>query len=289
MRFSFNFYSLFFLLFCLTSCGQDNKNSDAVEKLIYTLKIQSANPYETYVNDTPLEKDHNTGTTDFELIINDLLQKNANQKIKAVIFHKKDEKFLRNIDINYFIIKIILYEGMNNYYSQNGKIIKEFHLKNNENSNLPIISNDFLVELDVPFNLTSWSSSQDLSKENQEELKKEVVAMYKSVQNIINKGDIKSFYEINKTRDKEVYTSLYNDEKTIQDDKQYISDRLTKSKGNIKELKDYQMKLYNNGKTVTLELSNGETPLYAEDSEEIYTYFILLHRPKAGAPLEIIR
>ena len=154
---------------------------------------------------------------------------------------------------------------------------------------MPVVEKSEFVDIDIPYKVTGWSGSVDLSKENQTVLKNEVLLKYSELREIINKGEIKEFLNQNKARDREVYEGFYNDKEVIAEDKQYLEERISKSKNNMVQINDYHVKMYGNGKVIALEKNDGKSALYADDSENLYYYVILLHRPKPGTPLEVIR
>lgn len=163
----------------------------------------------------------------------------------------------------------------------------EINLK--DQKEMPVVKKAEFVDIDVPFKVTGWSGSVDLSKENQTVLKNEVLLKYSELREISNKGEIKEFLNQNKARDREVYESFYNDKEVIAEDKQYLEDRISKSKNHMVQINDYHVKMYGNGKVIALEKNDGKSALYADNSENLYYYVILLHRPKPGTPLEVIR
>ncbi|KEY18994.1 hypothetical protein [Kaistella antarctica] len=163
----------------------------------------------------------------------------------------------------------------------------EINLK--DQKEMPVVEKSEFVDIDIPYKVTGWLGSVDLSKENQTVLKNEVLLKYSELREIINKGEIKEFLNQNKARDREVYEGFYNDKEVIAEDKQYLEERISKSKNNMVQINDYHVKMYGNGKVIALEKNDGKSALYADDSENLYYYVILLHRPKPGTPLEVIR
>lgn len=259
------------------------------EQPIYTLKVTSGNPYESYINNMVLEKDYLTGSSDSELIINDLILKSGKQKLQIVLLPNDGNKTVDKLGIDYLTLSIYRYNnGYTSYVERKSTLIYEFKL-DDPHVEMPIITKEWIFNIDVPYKLKNWEHSIDLRKEDEDKLLKEVVDYYNHLANIINKGDKNSFLTIMKVRDSEVFKSLYNDAELIKEDEQYIDNRLSKSIGNIQPIKNYNIVFYGNGKIVTLEDKKGETPLFAEDKNNIYSYQIYLHRPYPNAPLEVIR
>ena len=84
---------------------------------------------------------------------------------------------------------------------------------------MPVVEKSEFVDIDIPYKVTGWLGSVDLSKENQTVLKNEVLLKYSELREIINKGEIKEFLNQNKARDREVYEGFYNDKEVIAEDK----------------------------------------------------------------------
>ena len=116
----------------------------------------------------------------------------------------------------------------------------EINLK--DQKEMPVVEKSEFVDIDIPYKVTGWLGSVDLSKENQTVLKNEVLLKYSELREIINKGEIKEFLNQNKARDREVYEGFYNDKEVIAEDKQYLEDRISKSKNNMVQINDYHFK-----------------------------------------------
>ncbi len=266
--------------------NHSKKEIDMEKTPVYTIKISAANPYEVLVNDMPFEKDYNNGSSTVELPINDLILRSGKQIIKIKILPNSGGNTVDQSGLNYFNLKVLQYTSVSSIGS-NGKLIKEITLK--DQKELPIVTIEKIVNLEVPYNVQGWSKSQDLAKEDKTVLKNEVLSKYQELKNVLNKGDLKSFLSENKIRDKEVHSAFYNDKEMKNEDEDYMKNRVKKSANHMAEIKDFQMKFYGNGKVVSLERNDGNSALFADDSNNLFYYAILLHRPKPGSPLEIIR
>lgn len=267
---------------------KNEKKSPMKEQPIYTIKISSANPYEIYVNDMPLEKDHETGSSNTETPFNDFVLKSGVQQFKIMLFPNKGKTVVDKAGINHVEVKIYKYtKGLSNMTPDNAVILKQIDLKDMQE--MPVVIKQFAVALDVPYEIKGWSQSVDLSKENQEKLRSEVLAKYDELRLIINSGNIKGFTDQYKVRDKEVNESFLNNPDAIDEDMDWMQQRIATSKGKMQNISNAVMKLNGNGKIVYLENAKHESPLISTDGKNEEVYNILLHRPKPGAPLEIIR
>ena len=259
------------------------------ESPIYSLKVISGNPYETYVNNLVVEKDYDEGTTDHELLINEYILSSGDQKIGVTLLPNQGEEYIDKLSLEYFKLQIFIYEkGWLDYEKNNKKLVKELKIPATEKQ-LPLIKYEWKFLANVPYKNTGWINSVKLTNENQEKLNKEVLEFYEKQRTILDKGDYNQYLKILEKRDNEVFGSIYATEKIMKDDKEYMTNRILKSKGNMEVLKDFHMVFYAEGKVVTLELKNGKSPLYASNKTTLFRYRLLIHRPKKGEPLEVIR
>ena len=264
------------------------KQAAMKEKPIYTIKITSANPYEIYVNDMPLEKDHEVGSSNTETPFNDFILKSGIQQFKIRIFPNKGKTVVDKAGIDYIDVKIYKYsKGLSNMTPDNATVIKQIDLKDLQEQ--AVVEKQFTLTLSVPYNIKGWSDSVDLSKEDQNKLKTEVLATYNEIRSLINSGDIAGFTKKYKVRNAEVNASFLDNAEAIKEDDEWMKTRVSNSKGHMKPITNVMMKLNGNGKIVYIENEKQESPLISDDGKYEEVYNILLHRPKPGAPLEIIR
>ena len=287
------------IIFSISSC-QKKKTEEKVivnnlknknkmnEQPIYTLAISVANPHEVYLNDMPLIKDYNEGSSNFEMPMNDFILKSGQQNLKIVLLPEKGKTMVDKLGIDHVDIKIFRYSsGLSNMSPDKRTIVKVINLK--EFNELPILIKVVEFNAIVPYELVGWSKSVDLSKENQEKLKKDVLAKYEELSRILNNGDYDGFLKENKSRDTEVDKCFYYDIDAQKEDEEFLKNRISKSKNNMVELKEYKLVLYGNKKLITMENIRGKSSLCGDNGKTLFTYFILLHRPNPNTSLEIIR
>ncbi|MCO7186539.1 hypothetical protein NH341_14045 [Tenacibaculum sp. XPcli2-G] len=168
---------------------------------------------------------------------------------------------------------------------------------------LPYYEHTFTFYAEVPYEVTGWSESQDLTKMNQKQLEKEVVAFYNNLSDVIYNQDEAKWVSLVKKRELEFLKSeAYNDV-----NKESIKDRIRSfkqifdSKFKKKEpLDKYEMIFGGNGRIVALKsLIDRGYGAFSHGYEEVtrdgrkskirnYEY-IYLHKPKGSNKLEIIR
>ncbi|MCG8860109.1 hypothetical protein, partial [Tenacibaculum finnmarkense] len=147
-----------------------------------------------------------------------------------------------------------------------------------------------------PYNLTGWSNSVDLTKENQEKLFKEVEAYYLELIKDFENKDIPAIAKKYYTKEKEIAQALFFKEK--EEKSRWHKDILGEvlhTTAKIEKIKDHYLGFYGNGKVVNLLRTQiGFKPLVIEteneDGKKAYLKLdVYLHRPAPGAPLEMIR
>ncbi|CAZ94492.1 hypothetical protein [Zobellia galactanivorans] len=259
-------------------------------KPLYSLKITSGNPYESYINDVVLEKDYEEGSTDHELPINDLILSSGTQEIKIKLLPNRGKNEVNKLDVEYFEAKIYLYEnGLTSYSEQKKTLLHTFKFKNFV-PNQPSMIAVWKFEAKVPYQHMGWSESVDLSKENKDDLLNETLQKYQEIRSIINEGNYSKYLKELSKKNIEKFDSFFADKDVKNDDLERLTNRIIDSKNNMRPLTNYHLCLYGKGKLVSLENMNHESPLIADIKDEYEEVFnIFLHRPKPGAPLEVIR
>ena len=150
---------------------------------------------------------------------------------------------------------------------------------------------------DVEYDLVGWSESVDLRKEDPDKLLEEVLKLYKSTGRALVKGDYQTFFTLTEKKIKEIAQCWYSDSiGMIQDLKPYKKFVNYEDK-KLKPLDNFSIHFFGNGKMIGLYDKSGKykgNPSLKmsgkkNDRKKVNFLFLHLHRPKKGAPLEIIR
>lgn len=143
-------------------------------------------------------------------------------------------------------------------------------------------------DADVPYELTGFTNSSDLSSEDPKPLLAEVLEYYKHVHEVINKGDAKDYLQLyQKSREREMI-SMYMDEQKQKEYLQKLEKRISSSKGFMQPLEDYRLLIHPNGRLISLIKPDGTSPLYSKDSEGKWKrYGLDLHRVKGSHKFEV--
>ena len=171
---------------------------------------------------------------------------------------------------------------------------------------VPYFEQEWEVELtELPYELEGWSKGQDLRKWDKKELEKKVVAFHQKIRKILNDGNSEEWMKLIKKRFDEVCIFDYLSEKRIEKDLEEIKEDVEEySKGTMIPLEDYELKLYAEGKLVTLERKthtkefNNYSPLDIKGWSPLISkgttygaapYPILLYLPQGSDEFVIIR
>lgn len=171
---------------------------------------------------------------------------------------------------------------------------------------VPYFEQEWEVEItDLPYELEGWSKGQDLRKWDKKELEKKVVAFHQKIRKILNDGNSEEWMKLIQKRFDEVCIFDYLSEKRIEKDLEEIKEDVEEySKGTMIPLEDYELKLYAEGKLVTLERKthtkefNNYSPLDIKGWSPLISkgttygaapYPILLYLPQGSDEFVIIR
>ena len=171
---------------------------------------------------------------------------------------------------------------------------------------VPYFEQEWDVEItDLPYELEGWSKGQDLRKWDKDKLEKKVVAFHQKIRKILNDGNSEEWMKLIQKRFDEVCIFDYLSEKRIEKDLEEIKEDVEEySKGTMIPLEDYELKLYAEGKLVTLERKthtkefNNYSPLDIKGWSPLISkgttygaapYPILLYLPQGSDEFVIIR
>ena len=171
---------------------------------------------------------------------------------------------------------------------------------------VPYFEQEWDVELtELPYELEGWSKGQDLRKWDKDKLEKKVVAFHQKIRKILNDGNSEAWLKLIQKRFDEVCIFDYLSEKRIEKDLEEIKEDVEEySKGTMIPLEDYELKLYAEGKLVTLERKthtkefNNYSPLDIKGWSPLISkgttygaapYPILLYLPQGSDEFVIIR
>lgn len=155
-----------------------------------------------------------------------------------------------------------------------------------------------IFNADVPYQITGWSESKDLRKEDPDQLLKEILASYKEYSDILTRRDSVRLSDLVYQKEKDYAQALFLDR--VGSQKQWDTyDTIIKAKKlQMEPLKNYKLKFYGSGRLVTLERTDypfiGQPALRADvmdaQGEEYTEYYInYFHKKQGTDELKLIR
>ena len=296
LKISFTVFSML-LFFC--NCHS------ATGKTSYIVHVNALSPYELYIDDILIDfyyGDNISNTTE----LNPYLLRNGKHTLKIRFLPKQDapDKMVSPKDI--------IFNETAKWHIYFSRISPDKHAPlgySNEidyaKSELRILAPATAVpfweqtwEIDVkglPYQVKGWSESQDLRKTDKDILQKEVVAYFSNLIDLLDKGKIDEFDKLCKKREEELDIVTYTTPEDSKIDDQKNKEKMLKlCPGNMQPLDNYEMKIYGNGKLVTLVIPNGKfrnwTALMSKTTKgRVTSWGAILHKPKGSATFEIIR
>lgn len=268
----------------------------------YLLNIGKATnfSFELLVNDVPVFLNFRPGIMTGTIPINEAVLKPGVQTLTVRMTPPVEKGFYMASEIDFSIVDLRLNIEYGDYTKEKASAFKEvFKYKlSKKEGKLPY------YEVNLSFNapivayendIVGWENSVDLSKENKEDLLKEVEAFYRemidlySISRDVNGLAGKYYTRILDFSKCYKMTEASEFQEHIDGWVEYVNDQ----KPFI--FSGYVMKFYGNGRLVKLAKMDdryyiNKSALMREDSKGNYIeHNILLHRPSPGAPLEVIR
>jgi hypothetical protein len=299
------------IILTLLNCNNTQKKMKIqqipLEKQItYMIDLTLKTPHELYINDI-LAVSRSRGSN-AAIDINPYVLKNGKYKIKLRLlpYWHLNETTVSKSDIE----NARLFFGS---YIRNKETDEILNYKADvalpivaPKEDVPYFEQEWEVEItDLPYELEGWSKGQDLRKWDKKELEKKVVAFHQRTRKILNEGNSEAWLKLIQKRFDEVCIFDYLSEKRIEKDLEEIKEDVEEySKGTMIPLEDYELKLYAEGKLVTLERKthtkefNNYSPLDIKGWSPLISkgttygaapYPILLYLPQGSDEFVIIR
>ena len=299
------------IILTLLNCNNTQKKMKIqqipLEKQItYMIDLTLKTPHELYINDI-LAVSRSRGSN-AAIDINPYVLKNGKYKIKLRLlpYWHLNETTVSKSDIE----NARLFFGS---YIRNKETDEILNYKADvalpivaPKEDVPYFEQEWDVELtELPYELEGWSKGQDLRKWDKDKLEKKVVAFHQKIRKILNDGNSEEWMKLIQKRFDEVCIFDYLSEKRIEKDLEEIKEDVEEySKGTMIPLEDYELKLYAEGKLVTLERKthtkefNNYSPLDIKGWSPLISkgttygaapYPILLYLPQGSDEFVIIR
>ncbi|WP_281309509.1 hypothetical protein [Flavobacterium flavigenum] len=281
--------TLLIIVVIFTTSGQEKKQN-MIKNPYYIAEITSSRcSVELSVNGVPaynhFEEANTASTATIEWPINPFIIENGLQHFEIKVMPLKNSTLI--LEKAFIKIKIFKSEAILEYVPQE-LVSKEIEITFLDKKKLPIYIMKDVFEAELPFNFSAWKNSVDLSKEDSDELYKEIIKCNEEIATIYQTSNQENYKKKFKIRDSELNKSLYlpsSDEPPFLPQDKYI----LPLPNNL-----YKLELYANGKLASVRMLY-ELPGFRYDpkikNEEAigFSLNVYFHRKERGLPLEIIR
>ena len=301
-------------LLLLQGCGQAQKTDKQIiqetmqaievpkqykQEPFYYVGIYSANiKWELFVNDVQMFAHYQGKITSPIVPLNYRILGSGKQKITFRIYPPNGQAVLGK----YASFRMRLFYNKNFRDNEDPEIpILNFELPYEETKDLPYFEKSFEFEAQVPYQITGWTKSKDLTKVP--DLEQKVVKKIEELRTILENKDSEAYFQAVMPRWKEQFIFLYATQQEIENFFQEYS--LTNGEFSkifddiqILPIEDYQIILEPNNRLVKLRQKNGDSftdgikfkAIDKEDKQEITGgYYFRFHIPEGSDELEVIR
>ncbi|WP_430875789.1 hypothetical protein [Gilliamella sp. G0441] len=303
-----------FLLSCfLFSCGQAQKTDKQIiqetmqaievpkqykQEPFYYVGIYSSNiKWELFVNDVQMFANYQGKITSLIVPLNYNILGSGKQKITFRIYPPNGQAVLG---------KYATFDLRGEYYRDKRNMEKydsflNFKLPYGQVEDLPYFEKSFEFEAQVPYQITGWTKSKDLTKVP--DLEQKVVKKIEALRTILENKDTEAYFQAVMPRWKEQFICLYATQEEIEN---YLQEHsLTNGEVSkifddiqILPIKDYQIIIEPNNRLVKLRQKNWNSftdgikfkAIDKEDKKKTTgSYFFRFHIPEGSDELEVIR
>ncbi|MCY0977818.1 hypothetical protein PGH12_15745 [Chryseobacterium wangxinyae] len=307
----------FFLFSCLIilnfGCSQSTKSNDfnikqvAQDKqILYMIEGIAGIPIVVYFNDIKISEENTPLNTAIDL--NPYVLKNGKYKIRIKIFpvFRSGQTIISPEDIKtcrFSFGSYIRNKKTDDITNYNAGLSLPITIPS---KSLPYFEQEWEIEIkDLPYELEGWSKGQDLRKLDQKQLENKAISFHEKLRKILNDGNADEWIKLTNKRSLETSIFYYSDtqdfEKALTNNTEDVTNRC---KNNMISLEDYEMKIYADGKLVTLERKthtkgfNNKSPLDLKgwgalirkgQKSGAADYRVLLYLPEDSNDFVIIR
>jgi hypothetical protein len=314
--------TLSLICLCLNGCKSQEKKEISMEtqqrikyiennikkfdyEPLYQIKVKTNNCYQILINDFPVYSYYDELSGKIGFNINSAILKSGEQDLEIRIFPSYIEGDLQNEYLSskdYFTLEIQQTAWDKQGSLEKPKVIFSYERPEKDSlgeyvnyNNLKYYKEKFTFNANVPYELTGWSESEDLTKV--EGVKDKALNFYKKVIESFNRKDYDLFNTLYLKADNEWYQSEYFPLTTIE--KYQNSLYKNNFEGlSIYKLENFRVSFYCNNRIIALESLSGKN---RGNSSFAYEYInnsgmkvaewnnLFLHIPKGKTELEIIR
>ena len=260
-----HFLSLFLSLFFFLSCNsQDKKETMELKeykykndkRIVYGLDVAIPGPYEAYVNDILVEKNNETSMHNTLININQAVLKSGTYNFRIKVYPTVgEEKGIEPQTLSFLKVGLAKYEKIpvgEGALPDTYQYLESYSIAKIDKP-IPFYEVTGKFKVEVPYELEGWSKGQDLRKMDQDKLQAKVVAYYQKLWNLMNNGEANTWGELTQKRRQETAIFNYSDKNYVNEIYEREIKNMNESENRMAPLEDYIMKIYAQGKLVTLE------------------------------------
>lgn len=275
------------------------------QKITYRAGIEvGACNFQLLINDVPVAQNHGIaqGTFNTSSPINSVLLKSGKQSFKLILYPGfQDNKPVASLSKN--VIARITIEALKYKGGDVKTVVSPYSI-----IEVPSVDHPFgfagkptavyegTFSVDLPYEITGWSKSKDLRKENPQALLKQVLDTYQQFSSLITEKDEKGLQAMVYKKEKNYAQMMFLDQEATAYQWQSYRRNFTDETLEMRPIEQYQLKFYGEGRLVMLERTDvanfGEPALRARYKEQgsnmINAFFLYLHKPEGSDKLEVI-
>lgn len=275
------------VIFFFTNCektGTKINQKTMTSKNTYFINYDFGGKYTIFCNGIILADSNDSGISHSYRTLNPFIVSKGKQTISMKISKSNGGQITSN-DLEPIFIDV--------FFSENGEKppFKKIKKLTFPPINKPVDSLFYTWEFDADVNYAVkdvLANAVDLTKENPDNLLKEILEKYQENWTIINNGEIDKYSKlINERIEREASSMYYSEnEKTAYKDK--IIQRIKSAKGLMQPFQDYKLTIHLNKKIVTLVDSKGKPVLYSKDKDShIKTFGLKLYKDSQSGELKV--
>ena len=274
---------------------------------IYTAKIESSASFIIKTNDVPVAVYFGPATGVSTFHINKAILKSGMQEVNVEVYPEYTDKTIQKKALNNRIqlkLTIIKRYKTKNLGMSEPEIVAIFDLQEQlKRSGISLSSKEVYRDTlrfnaEVPYNLTGWAKSKDLTKIDREELKERMVAFYARHHSSYQDKDSNGIIRTEFKRTQETSQATYESKEKISTEKSFLDEFFSEIKYEMIPLENYEMQFFGNGRMVALIRTDGRNKGTSAlrykaankwGAKRLSWIDLFLHIPEGSSELEVIR
>ena len=274
---------------------------------IYTVKIESSTSFIIKTNDVPIAAYFGPAAGIATFYINKAILKSGIQEMDIEVYPEYTDRAIQKKVLNNRVqlkLTIIRRYRIKNLGMSEPEIVATYDLQEqlkmySINLSSKEVYKDILkFNAGIPYTLTGWTESEDLTKIGREELEERVVAFYTRHHLFYQDKDSEGIIRTEFKRTQETSQATYESKEKIAKEKISLDMVFSEVKHEMIPLENYEMQFFGNGRMVALIRTDGRNrgasalrykAVSNMGSKRLSWVDLLLHIPEGSSELEVIR